>query len=552
MSKFEQLANNPKKSILFLFLLSAILFIGLGNTHLFDWDEINFAESAREMMASGDYLRVQINFEPFWEKPPLFFWFQVASMKLFGVNEFAARFPNAVFGFIYLISFYFIGKKHFSAKFGLMWSLIFFATILPHIYFKSGIIDPVFNYFIFMSIYFMILVISGDHENKMHLAFIAGLFSGLSVITKGPVGLLLLGLTLLVYLIIKKFKPFPKVKFIAGFFFGLLVIIFTWLGVEFYNNGTAIIQKFIEYQAELFSSDVAGHAQPFYYHFVVVFFGCFPISILALPLLFKRRWNVSFDFHTWMLCLFWVVLILFSIVTTKIIHYSSMTWIPLSFMAALTVYEVSLGEYYFKKSIRIAFITLGVLIGTAILAVPIILMNKEILTSRMEGGFALDSLSQSIPWSGFEISSGLIFIAGIILAAVYLKKNKIVHFVMTMTGTTTIALLLAQFMIIPKVEQITQGAAISYYKDLKGKDCYVECYGFKSYAQYFYKEQKPGLRPIQKTSAWFLEGKIDKPLYLITKSDYLALDEWNNFKLIKNKGGFRLYKREVGAFKEVE
>ena len=552
MSKFEQLANNPKKSILFLFLLSAILFIGLGNTHLFDWDEINFAESAREMMASGDYLRVQINFEPFWEKPPLFFWFQVASMKLFGVNEFAARFPNAVFGFIYLISFYFIGKKHFSAKFGLMWSLIFFATILPHIYFKSGIIDPVFNYFIFMSIYFMMLVISGDHENKMRLAFIAGLFSGLSVITKGPVGFLLLGLTLLVYLIIKKFKPFPKVKFIAGFFFGLLVIIFTWLGVEFYNNGTAIIQKFIEYQAELFSSDVAGHAQPFYYHFVVVFFGCFPISILALPLLFKRRWNVSFDFHTWMLCLFWVVLILFSIVTTKIIHYSSMTWIPLSFMAALTVYEVSLGEYYFKKSIRIAFITLGVLIGTAILAVPIILMNKEILTSRMEGGFALDSLSQSIPWSGFEISSGLIFIAGIILAAVYLKKNKIVHFVMTMTGTTTIALLLAQFMIIPKVEQITQGAAISYYKDLKGKDCYVECYGFKSYAQYFYKEQKPGLRPIQKTSAWFLEGKIDKPLYLITKSDYLALDEWNNFKLIKNKGGFRLYKREVGAFKEVE
>jgi hypothetical protein len=552
MSKFEQLANNPKKSILFLFLLSAILFIGLGNTHLFDWDEINFAESAREMMASGDYLRVQINFEPFWEKPPLFFWFQVASMKLFGVNEFAARFPNAVFGFIYLISFYFIGKKHFSAKFGLMWSLIFFATILPHIYFKSGIIDPVFNYFIFMSIYFMILVISGDHENKMHLAFIAGLFSGLSVITKGPVGFLLLGLTLLVYLIIKKFKPFPKVKFIVGFFSGLLVIIFTWLGIEFYNNGTAIIQKFIEYQAELFSSDVAGHAQPFYYHFVVVFFGCFPISILALPLLFKRRWNVSFDFHTWMLCLFWVVLILFSIVTTKIIHYSSMTWIPLSFMAALTVYEVSLGEYYFKKSIRIAFITLGVLIGTAILAVPIILMNKEILTSRMEGGFALDSLSQSIPWSGFEISSGLIFIAGIILAAVYLKKNKIVHFVMTMTGTTTIALLLAQFMIIPKVEQITQGAAISYYKDLKGKDCYVECYGFKSYAQYFYKEQKPGLRPIQKTSAWFLEGKIDKPLYLITKSDYLALDEWNNFKLIKNKGGFRLYKREVGAFKEVE
>ena len=113
MSTFEQIANNSKKSALLLLLLSVVFFIGLGNVHLFDWDEINFAESAREMIASGDYLRVQINFEPFWEKPPFFLWLQVGSMKLFGVNEFAARFPNAVFGFVYLISLYFIGKKHF-------------------------------------------------------------------------------------------------------------------------------------------------------------------------------------------------------------------------------------------------------------------------------------------------------------------------------------------------------------------------------------------------------------------------------------------------------
>ena len=54
-------------------VLSSFFFIGLGNVHLFDWDEINFAESAREMIESGDYLRVQINYLPFWEKPPFFF-----------------------------------------------------------------------------------------------------------------------------------------------------------------------------------------------------------------------------------------------------------------------------------------------------------------------------------------------------------------------------------------------------------------------------------------------------------------------------------------------
>ena len=80
------------------FLAVAFFVPYLGQTHLFDWDEINFAESAREMLVSGNYLRVQVDFQPFWEKPPLFFWLQALSMKVFGINEFAARFPNVVVG----------------------------------------------------------------------------------------------------------------------------------------------------------------------------------------------------------------------------------------------------------------------------------------------------------------------------------------------------------------------------------------------------------------------------------------------------------------------
>ena len=105
---------NSQKTLL---IQSAVIVFGilffipfLGNVHLFDWDEINFAESAREMIESGNYLTVQINFQPFWEKPPLFIWLQVLSMKLFGINEFAARFPNAVCGIITLIILFNIGR----------------------------------------------------------------------------------------------------------------------------------------------------------------------------------------------------------------------------------------------------------------------------------------------------------------------------------------------------------------------------------------------------------------------------------------------------------
>jgi 4-amino-4-deoxy-L-arabinose transferase-like glycosyltransferase len=137
--------------------IAAILFIPfLGNVHLFDWDEINFAECAREMLINQDYGRVYINFLPFWEKPPFFIWLQLLSMKAFGVNDFAARFPNAVCGIITLVFVYKTGKRLYNSLFGLLWALAFGGSVLPHLYFHSGIIDPWFNLLIFIALAYFI------------------------------------------------------------------------------------------------------------------------------------------------------------------------------------------------------------------------------------------------------------------------------------------------------------------------------------------------------------------------------------------------------------
>ncbi len=107
-------AITKRQSNLYLtiIILSGIVFFipFLGRVHLFDWDEINFAESAREMIVTGNYHRVQINFQPFWEKPPFFFWLQVGAMKLFGVNEFCAQFPTPSLE-LYPVTFFLIEKS---------------------------------------------------------------------------------------------------------------------------------------------------------------------------------------------------------------------------------------------------------------------------------------------------------------------------------------------------------------------------------------------------------------------------------------------------------
>ena len=112
-----------------------LLFVpGLGAVHLFDRDEINFAEIAREMLITGEWSQPSVGFRSFYEKPPLFMWLQAASMSVFGVGEFAARFPNALCGAITLVVLYRLGAQIRGRLFGLLWMLAYLGSLLPHFF----------------------------------------------------------------------------------------------------------------------------------------------------------------------------------------------------------------------------------------------------------------------------------------------------------------------------------------------------------------------------------------------------------------------------------
>ncbi|HLK97941.1 MAG TPA: glycosyltransferase family 39 protein, partial [Hymenobacter sp.] len=186
--------------------VGALFFIPfLGGVRLFDWDEINFAECSREMIVLGDYLRVHIDYKPFFEKPPFFFWCQSAMMNLFGISEFSARLPNALCGIITLVYLYHLGQKIHGHRFGLLWSLAYLGSVTPHLYFRSGIIDPFFNLFIFVSIVNVIFA-SWKRErlttpfltpkSEWTYLLIGGLVLGLGILTKGPIAYLIVGLVL--------------------------------------------------------------------------------------------------------------------------------------------------------------------------------------------------------------------------------------------------------------------------------------------------------------------------------------------------------------------
>jgi 4-amino-4-deoxy-L-arabinose transferase-like glycosyltransferase len=548
-----EIANpvNKKQSNLYLtiIILSGIFFFipFLGRVHLFDWDEINFAESAREMIVTGNYHRVQINFQPFWEKPPLFFWLQAGSMKMFGINEFAARFPNAIFGIITLVTFFLIGKKYRSPRFGFIWAISYLGTFLPHLYFKSGIIDPIFNYFIFLGIYFMYLDISGKiFKNKYLYPSLAGLFIGLATLTKGPVGLLVFLISFFVYFLFTRFKNFPNIKKILLFIFFFTIICLLWFGQEIMNNGFWFLKEFLSYQADLFLHPVASHGEPFYYHFVVVFIGCFPISIIALPILFGKNVDVKKDFSRLMKILFWTVMILFSITTTKIVHYSSLTYPPLAFMAACYLDWLIVNQQKMKISLLILIAFMGFIFSFLLAALPYVANHHELILPYLKDPFAAASLNVTVHWTGFESFIGIFYFILVIAAVIlfYKKKNK--SAILFLFYSTAICLFIYLLAVVPKIEKYSQGPAINFYESLQGKDVYVWPIGFKSYAQYFYAKKPASPVYGEADEKFLLKGNITKPAFFVVKITNTGFDSTcNNCELIKQEGGFKFYKREA-------
>ncbi len=546
--------NTLRNKVLIVIIASLLFVPFLGVVHLFDWDEINFAECAREMLVTHDYFSVKINFEPFWEKPPIFIWMQALSMNIIGVNEFAARLPNAICGIITLLVLFNIGKKIYNEKFGLIWSLVYASSILPHFYFKSGIIDPWFNLFIFSGLYYFISfsnynsiatnpIIRNSSKNNKLLIFSA-FFIGLAVLTKGPVAILVFGLCIGVYWITRRFQPILSFKQILIFVFSVSFVGSLWFLMLVITGNTAIIKEFFLYQVRLFNTQDAGHGGPFYYHWVVLLIGCFPLSIFALCAFNKNSYDTPFQkyFKWWMMILFWVVLILFSVVKTKIVHYSSLCYFPLSFLGAYGVHKLLNGEIQWKKRYSILLMSIATIVGVVLSALPFLEKNKQkiINANIIKDDFALGNLNASVYWSGFEWLIGFLLIIGVGVMLFFINQKKIKQGIIGIFVITLIVVNIASVVIAPRIEQYSQGAAIEFYEYLQNKDCYVETIGFKSYAHLFYSKKKKQLNNNSCNMDWLLKGAVDKPTYFVSKinSQEEITANYPQLKEIYRKNGF--------------
>ena len=200
-------ANRPFRLTIYA-LLAAILYLpGLGRPALWEPDEGRYAEIAREMVISGDYVTPRDDFELYFEKPPLVYWAEAASIHVFGVSEFAVRLPAALFSIGQVIVTAALAEVMLGATAGFFAALALALSPLFFGFARFATLDPALAFFLTAALavfYFAARDDSFSQPSARRWLLISAAMLALGTLTKGPIALVLGCAIALVWLAIER------------------------------------------------------------------------------------------------------------------------------------------------------------------------------------------------------------------------------------------------------------------------------------------------------------------------------------------------------------
>ena len=291
-----------------------IMFFQLGSYPLLDPDEPVYAQTAREMLASGDLLSPRIYGEYWYDKPPMYYWLVAAASTLFGAGEFASRFPSALLAVVGSVYLYLSVSRLLSIRAGVLSALVL-TTSLEYFYLgKAAVTDMTLTFCIMGSLLSFI-------ERRYMLFY---LFAALAVVVKGPIGLFFTGAIAFLYLLLtQRWKELARMSILPG------IIVFTAVSAPWYLlmahfHGAVFIDTFFGFHnVTRFTSPEHASGAVWYYFIPVLLVGFFPWTAI----LFQSVWTaltsnrkerpILFFFMIWAV----VVFVFFSISATKLVSY---------------------------------------------------------------------------------------------------------------------------------------------------------------------------------------------------------------------------------------
>ena len=326
--------NERLTSAVALLCLVALYFWGNGALPVTAPVEVNYAQTAKEMLAAGDFLSPQIYGNYWYDKPIFFYWELLAAFSVFGVTDFAARFFPALFAAAGLGLTYAFARRLYDERTA-FWSALILGTSVLYSFLAKLILTDL-SLFVFFGGTLAAFYI-GYRERRRSFFYIAYACAGLAVLTKGPIGFLLPGLIILVFLLAARdLSALGRICLPTG----LLVfaaVCAPWYVYMYLVHGADFVNTFLGIHNVL-RATVSEHAQwdVWYFYLSIYVLGMFPWSF-ALPLALFRAWRVRPVVETRTLFLLvWaiVVPVFFQMMATKYPTYSFPAFLPTAILTA--------------------------------------------------------------------------------------------------------------------------------------------------------------------------------------------------------------------------
>lgn len=320
--------------VVLLLLFGSAFFLFLGRIALIEPDEGRYSEIPREMLEKGDFLTPTLNYVHYFEKPPLHYWLNAISFKLFGLNEFAARFSSALAGLLTVLLVYHTARLLFGRREGILAAFILGTSTGFLVQSRINLTDMTLTFFLSAALCSFILADQGFGNRKRYY-YLYFVFSACAVLTKGLIGLLFPGAILFFYLLATgRWKLLKEMRLVSGIAL-FLALASPWFVLVSLANPAFARFFFIHEHFERYLSPVHGHYQPFWYFIPILLLTMLPWSIYVVRAV---RQAIAERHRTQGACLLYLVLwaaiifSFFSLSNSKLIPYILPVFPPLAIL----------------------------------------------------------------------------------------------------------------------------------------------------------------------------------------------------------------------------
>ena len=302
-------------------LLAAAWFGGLEYRGLFQPDEGRYAEIAREMLASGDWVTPRLNDLEYFEKPPLQYWATAVSFALFGEDEWTARLWPAITGFFGVLFLLFAGNRIGPPGAGRVAALVLGSSCAYFLSSQYLTLDMGLAFFMSATLLCFLLAQWLASRRWMLGAWAA---MACAVLTKGFVGVLLPAIVLGLYVLWERdWRLVRRLEWRWGLAL-FAAIVLPWFALVQMRNPDFLRFFVIQEHIERFLVPHHGRDGPWWYFIAIFALGMLPWTA-ALPGVMKRALEAPQDARISIerLLVLWVVVIVafFSISSSKLPAY---------------------------------------------------------------------------------------------------------------------------------------------------------------------------------------------------------------------------------------